>query len=123
MGDANLRLKLESGASRVFNCLQLTRNLREQRGLANPAEIPAGDLFFGSRTLNNAILIKETDLAALSDRDPTIVASPIRTKLFLPYDLDAPYEGGLSTFTDDARFKDALEYLAGASSGEAADAL
>jgi len=123
MGDANLRLKLESGASRVFNCLQLTRNLSERRGLADTAAIPAADLFFGSRTLNNAIIIKETDLVVLSDRDPTTVVPPIRTKLFLPYDLDDPYEGGLSTFTDDTRFGEALEYLAGESTGDAADAV
>ena len=119
MADANLRLKLESGASRVFNCLQLTRNLRERSALPSHAELPIADLFFGSRHLNNAILIKETNLASVFGRDPYDEKLPIRTKLFLPYNLDNPYEGGQSSFTDDTKFEEALAYLAGAGGGSA----
>ena len=114
MADANLRLKLESGASRVFNCLQLSRNLRERRGLPQQADLSPDDMFFGSRHLNNAILIKETNLAAVFGRDQQDLPLSIRTKLFVPYNLDNPYEGGQSSFTDEAKFEEALEYLSGA---------
>jgi hypothetical protein len=113
MADPNLRLKLESGASRVFNCLQLTRGLRERRaqqGLPDPTD---AELFFASRHLNNAILIKETNLVTGSSTDPFEAALPIRTKLFIPYNVENPYEGGQSTFTDEAKFEEALEYVVG----------
>lgn len=123
MADANLRLKLESGASRVFNCLQLTRNIGERSGLDDVAQLPEKDLFFRSRQLNKAIFIKETNAALTGGEDPFGKILPVRTKLFLPYNLDNPYEGGLSTFTDDARFDSAIEYVAGKGDGEAAEAL
>ena len=113
MVDPHLRLKLESGASRVFNCLQLTRGLRERRaqqGLPDPGE---AELFFASRHLNNAILIKETNLIVSTSADPFEATLPIRTKLFIPYNADNPYEGGQSSFTDEAKFEEALEYLIG----------
>ena len=112
-----LALKLESGASRVFNCLQLTRNLRDRRGLPASAELPITDLFFESRHLNNAILVKETSLTSVFSRDPCDERLPIRTKLFLPYNIDAPYAGGQSSFTDEPKFEEALTYLAGSGGG------
>ena len=110
MDDRNLRLKLESGASRVFNCLQLTRGLRDQGG-----EGASADPFFALRGLNNIILIKETALPGKDGRDAFDAALPVRTKLFIPYNPANPYEGGQSSFTDEARFEDALAYLTGAS--------
>lgn len=110
MSDANLRLKLESGSSRVFNCLNLTRDLRGER---DPGEVPAADLFFGSRNLNNAILIKEPNQGGDRPGDPFTMPLPVRTKLFVPYNADNPYEGGGSAYTDDPRFEEALNYLTG----------
>lgn len=110
MVDANLRIKLESGASRVFNCLQVTRGLREAR---EQGDVPVAELFFGSRNLNNAILIKEPNQGGDRGRDPFDTPLPIRTKLFMPYNPDNPYEGGESSYTDDPNFEEALSYLTG----------
>jgi hypothetical protein len=114
MVDTNLRIKLESGASRVFNCLQLTRGLRDQSETTGQGDVPVADLFFGSRTLNHAILIKEPNLGGERGRDPFEMPLPIRTKLFIPYNAENPYEGGESSYTDDPQFEEALSYLTGA---------
>lgn len=107
--EANLKVKLESGASRVFNCLQITRGLREKlQREATPEE-----LFFASRALNNVILIKEPNVSGEKGGDPFDAPLPIRTKVFVPYNAENPYEGGQSSFTDDARFEEALAYMVG----------
>jgi hypothetical protein len=110
MDDRNLRLKLESGASRVFNCLQLTRGLRDAGSEDAPAEP-----FFALRGLNNIIFIKETALPGRSGRAAPEASLPVRTKLFIPYNPANPYEGGQSSFTDETRFEEAIAYLTGAS--------
>ena len=71
----------------------------------------ATDLFFRARSLNNMIVIKEPnldDVAGVHGR-----SLPVRTKLFLPYNTDVPYEGGESVFTDDVRFVPTLRHLSG----------
>jgi hypothetical protein len=102
----NVKAKLESGASRVFNCLQITQEV-----LAAQDGAVATDLFFRARSLNNMIVIKEPnldDVAGVHGR-----SLPVRTKLFLPYNTDVPYEGGESVFTDDVRFVPTLRHLSG----------
>jgi hypothetical protein len=108
--DKNLRFKLESGASRVFNCLQITRRLLERQAEAGG---PSSPLFFTSRHLNNIVLIKEPNTTGVSARDTLDPPLPVRTKLFIPYNAENPYEGGESVVTDDPRFKDALRHLVG----------
>ncbi len=110
MTDKNLRFKLESGASRVFNCLQITRGLLERQVEAGG---PSSPLFFTSRHLNNIVLIKEPNTTGESARDTLDPPLPVRTKLFIPYNAENPYEGGESVVTDDPRFKDALRHLVG----------
>ena len=107
--EANLKIKLESGASRVFNCLQITRALREQL----KRDVAPDELFFSSRPLNNIILIKETNATGEKGADPFDDPLPVRTKVFVPYNAENPYEGGQSSFTDDARFEEALAYMVG----------
>jgi len=102
----NLRAKLEAGASRVFNCLRITQELIE-----SPDEGGAVDLFFRARSLNDMIVIKEPNLereAGASGR-----ALPVRTKLFLPFDIHDPYDGGSYVFTDDPLFEQALRDRSG----------
>ena len=91
MTDKNLRFKLESGASRVFNCLQITRGLLERQVEAGG---PSSPLFFTSRHLNNIVLIKEPNTTGESARDTLDPPLPVRTKLFIPYNAENPYEGG-----------------------------
>ena len=117
MVDSNLRFKLESGASRVFNCLQLTRNMLEK---TSQPQGPASELFFATRHMNNIVVIKEPNNGDPGRRDMFEAAVPIRTKLFIPYNAENPYEGGESVFTDDPQFNDALRHLIG-EKGEAAD--
>jgi hypothetical protein len=102
----NLRAKLETGASRVFNCLQITQEV-----LAAQDGGTASDLFFRARSLNNMIVIKEPNLDAAAGIHGRSL--PVRTKLFLPYNTDVPYEGGESVFTDDVRFVPTLRHLSG----------
>ena len=102
----NLKAKLEAGASRVFNCLQITQEV-----LAAEDGAVATDLFFRAHSLNNTIVIKEPnldDVVGVHGR-----SLPVRTKLFLPYNTDVPYEGGESVFTDDVRFVPTLRHLSG----------
>jgi hypothetical protein len=96
MDQFNLKAKLEAGASRVFNCLRLTQDV-----LASPVADPAQPLrlFFRARSLNDLIVIKEPNLAREAGAGGK--ALPVRTKLFLPFNTDDPYAGGLSIFTDD----------------------
>jgi hypothetical protein len=107
--EANLRLKLESGASRVFNLLQITRAMRE----ALKREPTPEELFFASRGLNDVILIKEPNVAGEKGGDPFDAPLPVRTKIYVPYNAENPYEGGQSSFTDDARFEEVLAYMVG----------
>ena len=110
MVDANLRFKLESGASRVFNCLQLTRALVDK---VTQPQGPSSELFFATRHMNNVVVIKEPNTGDPARRELCDTKLPVRTKLFIPYNADNPYEGGESVFTDDPRFQDALRHLLG----------
>ena len=107
--EANLRLKLESGASRVFNLLQITRAMRDTLKREPTTE----ELFFASRALNNVILIKEPNVAGEKGADPFDAPLPVRTKIYVPYNAENPYEGGQSSFTDEARFEEVLAYMVG----------
>ncbi|MBI1775221.1 MAG: hypothetical protein HYR63_07740 [Proteobacteria bacterium] len=106
MTDRNLRYKLDSGASRVFNCLAITQQI-----LTENKDTPADELFFKNRRLNNIVLIKEPNMAV--GGDPFNAPLPIRTKVFIPYNLENPYEGGESKFTDEEGIESALEYFTG----------
>ena len=102
----NLKAKLEPGASRVFNCLQITQEV-----LAAQDGAVATDLFFRAHSLNNMIVIKEPNLDNVVGVHGRSL--PVRTKLFLPYNTDVPYEGGEYVFTDDIRFVPTLRHLSG----------
>lgn len=110
MAESNLRIKLEAGASRVFNCLQGTRDLIERAG--RPEEQEVG-LFFVTRRLNDIIVIKEPNGGSTALRAGPGAAQGVRTKLFVPYDVSDPYEGGSSIYTDDPGFEEALKQLIG----------
>jgi hypothetical protein len=110
MAESNLKLKLEAGASRVFNCLQGTRTLVERSGRP---EGPETGLFFVTRRLNDIIVIKEPNGGATGMRAGPGAAQGVRTKLFVPYDVSDPYEGGSSIYTDDPGFEEALKQLIG----------
>ncbi len=119
MTDPNLKHKLESGASRVFNCLQITRTLADK--MRHP-EGPASDLFFASRQMNNVVVIKESNTDGTTHLNAAGARLPVRTKLFVPYNVENPYEGGESVFTDDPRFEEAMRHLIG-DKGDALDKL
>ena len=108
MNQSDLKAKLESGASRVFNCLQIKRELSERDGDVSPA-----DLFFGARSLNAVIFVKEPNVGGHFDPARTDRPLPVRTKIFLPYNEENPYEGGESVFCDDEKFEAALRHLVG----------
>lgn len=105
---SDLKAKLESGASRVFNCMQIKRDL-----IDGPAAAAAAGLFFGARSLNNVIFIKEPNVGGHFDPARSNRPLPVRTKIFLPYNQDDPYEGGESVFCDDVKFEAALRHLVG----------
>lgn len=108
MDQFNLRAKLEAGASRVFNCMKLTQELLE-----SPADDPGQPLalFFRARSLNDMIVIKEPNIKR--GLETGAGALPVRTKLFLPFNLKSPYDGGLSIFTDDPGFEQVLRERSG----------
>ena len=120
MGDPNLRLKLESGASRVFNVMQITRGFEDK---ALVPQGPASELFFSARTMNGAVIIKEPNTVDPGRRTASGATLPVRTKLFLPYDAANPYEGGESVFMDEPGFEDALRHLIGDKGDDALERL
>jgi hypothetical protein len=113
MSTQNLHIILDSGASRVFNCMSITARVS-----AKATEGQKPPLLFNNRILNNFIFIKEPNEGLLDAT--TTVETPIRTKLYIPYDMADPYAGGQSVNYGEQEFNSVLEYLTGNKANEAA---
>jgi hypothetical protein len=99
--DSYLRPMLEAGSSRVFNCIERHRKLRDEG---------AGDVrFFKHEPLHNVVIIKEVR----TDQQGLMMGRNLLTKLYLPYNGGDVYEGGRSVFLHDPKLLTILNELVG----------
>jgi hypothetical protein len=94
---------IDSGSSRVFDCSSITQKIL--------AESPEGpDLFFRHVRLNDVVILKHSTLPSerRSRRDP-----PVGTKLFFPFNVRNPEEGGSTIFLHDRQLESALNERCG----------
>ena len=95
-----LRMTLDSGSSKVFNCLKVTQALLKE----NPQH---EGFMFRCRELNRIVVIKEGKKTQGGFKRIG-ASSQIFTKVYFPYNEGDPYEGGLSIYRHDPTFADAL---------------
>lgn len=90
---------LQSGSGRVLSCLSVT------------AKLPPGDpgLLFKTPILNQTILIKEALLQR--ERHGGLEGARVGTKLYLPFDGQAPLEGGRTVFFGQRTFDSGMAEL------------
>ena len=107
--DSYLFPTLETGCSRVFNICACTAQLdRSLKGSDDPTP-PA--YLFRSRELNHVILVKEARPSPKTSL--YVVANPVGTKLYFPYDDGDIYGGGKSAFFDDPQIRRILTHHGG----------
>lgn len=116
MKDSNLRYTLESGGSRIFNCLGITTMIeetaREAAASAQNGEHKPPRLFFENRPLNYTVFIKDMNPDYRRD-DKDSTEKPIGTKIYLPFDTANAYAGGKSIFVNSRGFRNAIADLIG----------
>lgn len=98
-----LKQKLQAGSSRVFNCLAITEQLFD--------ETPNPDLLFRHHGLNRFIFLK--DIVTDWQDDSAMVARPVSTKAYWPFDTTAPNHGGESVFSFEDDYVDLLQTKVG----------
>jgi hypothetical protein len=109
MRDSYLFPTLEAGSSRVFNVCQRTRELITAARLGGEEAEPA--LFFRTKTLNRAVLVKEARPNPETSRYRA--RTSVGTKIYFPYNPEDLYEGGKSVFIDDPKIEEILRDHAG----------
>jgi hypothetical protein len=107
----NLRSAFGTKSSWTFNCNRVTRRLKRSD--------PAAPCLFASDALNYIVLTKEV----LTRDDPRRAdASPIGTKLYLPFEAEAPEKGGRSVLIHHPKLTAFLAETAGLTIGGNEDA-
>lgn len=99
--DAYLRYTLDSGSSRIFNCLRISNDVIKR---SEKAGVPP-QLLFKNKDLNTIIYIKE---AVNTGNSIERTSYRINMKLYFPYDKGNIYAGGQSIFYFDHTLKDVL---------------
>ena len=95
-----LKLTLSSGSSKVFNCLERTREI----SVCTDGDKPPAHLF-SNRAINYGIFYKEpTDKALIGTG-----SIPVDTLLYFPYDREKISDGGVSVSLNDPRFEAVLK--------------
>ncbi|MAJ63274.1 MAG: hypothetical protein CL558_08290 [Alphaproteobacteria bacterium] len=129
MRDKYLRYTLESGSTRIFNCLAVTQSIlatQAEEQASEPLAINATDgqpdvatlatrpapLFFENLGLNYTIFIKDMN-PAYSHGDEDSPEKPIGMKIYVPFDTDNVYAGGKSIFASDRGFRNAITEVIG----------
>src|SRR5256885_9500724 len=107
-----LKFILSAGSSRTFNCCAISNSIVEAAAQPDKPGKVEVKLLFESRALNFSVFIKEP----ARNKPGMFAPAPhktLRTRLYLPYNRERPYEGGVSIDTRDPKFDEALLDVAG----------
>jgi len=129
MRDRYLRYTLESGSTRIFNCLAITQSILGIEGNIKTGEkIPANGhiahattqpdtqkikpVFFENHGLNYTIFIKDMNPDYRRGDDDS-AEKPIGMKIYVPFNVNNVYAGGKSIFASDRGFRNAITEVIG----------
>lgn len=109
---SSLSSALGAKSSWIFNCNVVTRRLK---GAGSPPPV----YFFRSDALNYAVVTKEM---LPRDEPPREDASPVGTKIFMPFEIDNPGKGGRSVMIHNPKLKEFINDVIGARNNANAEA-